>query len=78
MLYSTESVLVKGLIIILETEEKQVGEDCGSCLAPELNYDCGTCADGLTCQSNPLLPDAPGTCVKSLIPTGIYKIHMRW
>ena len=59
-------------IIILEIKEKQIGEDCGPCLAPDLNYDCGSCAEGLTCEGNPLLPDAPGTCVILLIPTGIY------
>ena len=53
-------------VFYTSTEFQQEGDDCGDCLAPPTYY-CGTCAPGLECQSNPLLPDAPGTCTRKHI-----------
>ena len=42
---------------------KQEGEDCGECYCPP-TYNAGTCAPGLICKYDDMIPDAAGTCVK--------------
>ena len=53
----------------ISTEFQEEGEDCGDCLAPSLNFDCGTCATGLTCKRDERLPDAPGKCTSKHLKT---------
>ena len=45
---------------------KKEGESCGKCFNADIGNNCGKCSNGLICQpGDPLLPDAPGKCVKN-------------
>jgi hypothetical protein len=51
---------------------KGLGESCGECFS-ESGF-CGTCQDGLACKcigdcANPMIADAPATCVESTATT---------
>merc|ERR1712123_29843 len=43
---------------------QQEGESCGSCFCPPA-FTAGECEEGLTCVSDPMIPDLPGTCTKT-------------
>ena len=60
-----DDIFIPGIGIPVEEREvpKQLGQPCGSCNCPP-SFTAGQCDQGLECVHNPMVADAPGTCME--------------